>query len=352
MKGFNAAVKAGDAKTAAAEAKATWPTFDKASPDTATVAREFGFWSYTAGEYAAARDYALYLKDNAATLSKPDDQPTTTAILFAVSSFRLDANDANRQALLDALKTREAAPGIDNMTVLAAEALYKADAAKAAWARATETAGLAGRLLGRGGEILAPRALEARGLSAASGFLQKQDVGDYDALVDAHDAVVDAIDAATDARKRATLIKLKFQLQAWTNTVARHFDTARRTGTIMPTKVKNRNLKEMKFSPFAAAPDAANYCRGDLDSAAIAYPGSGVFNEMVGTVIMKHDFDADGRVLKSELLGAAPAPFFADAIIKGAPKFRLKRAFGEPKSCQLNQVDYVVIYTFTIGQGD
>src|SRR5262249_46184857 len=153
-------------------------------------AREFGFWSYTAGEYAAARDYAVYLKENAASLSRPDDQPQITAILLAASSFRLDASDTTRQALLDALKAREASPGIDNMTVLAAEALYKADAAKAAWARATETSALAYRLLDRGGDLIAPRALEARGLSAAAGFLQRQDTGDYDALVDAHDAVV------------------------------------------------------------------------------------------------------------------------------------------------------------------
>ena len=43
IKAFNAAVKAGDYKTAAAEAKSTWAAFDKTSPDTASVAREFGF---------------------------------------------------------------------------------------------------------------------------------------------------------------------------------------------------------------------------------------------------------------------------------------------------------------------
>src|SRR6185503_11214122 len=72
MKAFNAAVKAGDYKTAAAEAKATWPTWNKSDPDTATVAREFGFVSYVAGDFAAAREYGAFLKEQGATLSKPD----------------------------------------------------------------------------------------------------------------------------------------------------------------------------------------------------------------------------------------------------------------------------------------
>jgi hypothetical protein len=211
---------------------------------------------------------------------------------------------------------------------------------------------LAYRLLDRGGDLIAPRALEARGLSAASGFLQRQDVGDYDALVDAHDAVIDALNAATDPRKRSTLIKLKFQLQAWTYTVENHFAGARRTGTIMKTKVRPRALKEMRYLPFEMPPEAKNYCRGDIDLAGIKYPSGGIFNEMMGTVIIKHDFDAEGRILKSDLLGAAPAPFFADTIIQAAPKLRLKRIGSDPKGCQLNQVNRIMIITFVIGLGD
>ena len=42
---FNAAVKAGDYKTAASEAKVIWAGWNHADPDTAVVAREFGFAS-------------------------------------------------------------------------------------------------------------------------------------------------------------------------------------------------------------------------------------------------------------------------------------------------------------------
>ena len=88
IKAYNAAVKAGDYKAAAAEAKSVWATFDKTSPDTAGVAREFGFSSYVAGDYAAAHDFGQFLKDNGSTLPTPDDQPTVSAVLLAAAKGR------------------------------------------------------------------------------------------------------------------------------------------------------------------------------------------------------------------------------------------------------------------------
>ena len=58
IKAFNAAVKAGNYKQAAVEAKSVWATWDRQDRDTAVMAREFGFVSYVAGDFAAARDFA------------------------------------------------------------------------------------------------------------------------------------------------------------------------------------------------------------------------------------------------------------------------------------------------------
>ncbi|HOZ26952.1 MAG TPA: hypothetical protein PK080_06310, partial [Hyphomonadaceae bacterium] len=55
IKSFNAAVTAGNYKQAAIEAKAVWAGWDRQRPDTALIAREFGYVSYVAGDYAAAR---------------------------------------------------------------------------------------------------------------------------------------------------------------------------------------------------------------------------------------------------------------------------------------------------------
>lgn len=160
-----------------------------------------------AGDYAAAREYGIFLRDNGKSLATPDDQPVSSAVLLAAAEFRLGASDATRSALFNALKAREGQAGIDNLSVLAAEALYKQDRAKGDWARASESAGLAWRLLGRAGTQIALRAMDARAAAATSGFFSGPDNKDYDNVVDAHDAPVDALEAESNPQKR---------LEAWT----------------------------------------------------------------------------------------------------------------------------------------
>jgi hypothetical protein len=240
IKGFNAAVKAGDYRTAAVEAKSAWPAWDKADPDTAIVAREFGFASYVAGDYAAAREYGVFLRDKGKTLSTPDDQPASSAVLLAAADFRLGASDATRSGLFDALKAREGHAGIDNLSVLAAEALYKYDWGRGDWAKASDSAGLAWRLLGRAGGQLALRAMDARAAAATSGFFSGPDKQDYDNVVDAHDALVDALDAEDNPQRRLAYAPLKYQLEAWSLSMVRYFHSAQQTGTSIPVRLRER----------------------------------------------------------------------------------------------------------------
>lgn len=58
IRSFNAAVKAGDFKVAAAEAVATWPTLNKARKDLAIIVQEFGFAAMMAQDFKAARMFA------------------------------------------------------------------------------------------------------------------------------------------------------------------------------------------------------------------------------------------------------------------------------------------------------
>lgn len=133
IKAFNAAVKAGDYKKAAIEAKATWEAWNKSDPDTAVVAREIGFASYMAGDFATARIFGEFLRDNGARLPTPDSQPALSWVLLTASNYRLEANGKTRQALLDTLKAREKLAGIDMQSVLAAEAMYRGDRTTGNW---------------------------------------------------------------------------------------------------------------------------------------------------------------------------------------------------------------------------
>lgn len=351
IKAFNAAVKAGDYKTASAEAKSTWASWDKTHADTATMAREFGFAAYVAGDFAAARDFGQFLKQSGGTLPTPDDQPAMSRVLLAAANYRLAADDNTRNALFDALKAREAAPGLDSMSLLAGEALYRADWASGKWGMAKESGMLAYRLINRGGEALAPRALEARASGAAAGFLAGRDKEDYDQIVDTHDAIIDAIDAATDPKRREALVSLSFTVQAWSYSVYSYLNSTQQIGSNVPVKVKRRDLKTPKYAYFPAeAPSAEfNECPLSLDATALHYPSSAAFRGMVGSVIMKFDVDTEGRITKSEVLGSVPARYFADEVLRAAPRMLAKPRKDAPVGCKIEQKNWIYTFGFRIG---
>lgn len=342
IKGFNAAVKAGDYRTAAAEAKTAWPTWDKSDPDTAIVAREFGFASYVAGDYAAAREYGVFLRDQGKSLATPDDQPASSAVLLAAADFRLGASEATRGALLTALKAREGKPGIDNLSVLAAEALYKYDWSKGDWAKASESAGVAWRLMDRAGAQLALRALDARATYATAGFFSGPDKQDYDNVVDAHDAVVDALDKESNPQKRLAFAPLKYQLEAWSLSMIRYFHAGQQTGTNIPVRVKERDLRTPQYVIFPGSGLTGDQCTSlSADFDHVQYPQAAMYLNMVGTVIMKIDLDSSGRVIKGEVLAAAPSGRFTEEVEKALPRVVFQRAEGSKPNCEMARTDYV-----------
>lgn len=347
---FNAAVKSGNYKAAAAEAKGVWANWNPSDPDTATVAREFGFASYVAGDYAGARDYGQFLKDKGTTLSKPDDQPATSRVLLAAASFRLTANDATRKELFESLQAREAAPGLDSMSMLAAEALYKADWAAGRWRDAGASGMSAYRILSRGGETLAPRALEARTTGAAGDFLGQRDKTDYDNMIDTHDAIIDAIDAAKDPKRRQALVMLSFTAQAWGLSIYSFFDSVQQTGSSIPIKVKAREMRNPQFGYFASggAPFEGVACDIEVNGRAFKYPQSAAYNGMVGTVLVRFDIDAEGRVTDAETLAAVPARHFSDAVMDAVPKLRFTRTSDSPADCTIARKNHVFTLMFRI----
>lgn len=349
IKAFNAAVKAGNYQQAAAEAKTVWATWDRQDRDTAIMAREFGFVSYVAGDYAAARDYGLFLKDHGATLSTPDDLPATSAVLLAAANFRLDTNATTRAALFDALKKRQAAPGLDLQTALSAEALYMSDRTRGDWNNAWEAARLAHDLLGRGGQPLLSRSLRARASYVTSGFIKGRQRQDYIEIADAHDAVVDALDKTTNAADRAELIRLKFSLQAWAYSVQNYFEVSQQTGSNIPRQVRDRDLKEPAAALFPESTPEAMLCKREFDKGSLRYPASELYKGLIGTVIVKLDIDREGRISNPEVLAAAPDAGFADAILKTIHTARFKKARDAKPGCIMETKSYPMSVVFSIG---
>ena len=347
IKSFNAAVKAGDYKAASIEAKEVWKTWDRSKADTALMAREFGFVSYVAGDYAAAKEFGKFLKDHGASLANPDDQPATSRVLLAVADFRLAASDPTRSDLFEALKAREAASGIDFTSVLAAEALYKDDWSKRSWGKAAEAAELAWRLLGRAGDQLASRALEARATYAAAGFLARPDKSDYDVIVDAHDAVVAQMNASMDPSKRMALVPLKFRLQAWATSSGMYLKSMNQAGTIAKFNLKERDLASPTDAVFPDGVLTSDQCEDPaLDWPRINYPAAAEYRGMVGTVIMKVDTDTEGRVSRWETLAAVPAQHFAREVENAMDGLRYRRGADDAPNCSLAATSRTVEISF------
>ncbi len=346
---FNAAVKAGDYKTAAAEAKTIWATWDKGDPDTAVLAREFGFASYVSGDYAGAQTFGQFLKDHGATLAKPDDQPATSRVLLSAASFRLKSDDGTRKDLLEALKAREAAPGLDTTSLLASEALYKSDWAAGRFVAASESGMLAHHIISRGGEVLAPRALEARSTAATAGFLGGRDQQDYSVIMDTHDAIVVAIDAAKDPKRRQSLVNLGFNMEAWGLATYQFFDSAEQIGSSIPMKIKRRDFTRPQYAYFPddPPPAAGELCRIDLNERAINYPQSSAFGGIVGAVIFKMDVDANGSITNIEPLASVPARQFVEAVEDAAPRLKATKAGGAP-GCSIARENYIMSFIFRI----
>ena len=152
---FNDAMRRGDIQAASVEAVDTWESWDKTHPDTALMAREFGFVSMLAGNYEAARDFARFLADQGAHLPKPDDFPLTSAVLLWAAEYKLSGSAEMRDALAVSLRQRAEIEGVDLITAAGAEALYSGDWVTGDWERLIESAGLAVELMALGKPVLA-----------------------------------------------------------------------------------------------------------------------------------------------------------------------------------------------------
>jgi hypothetical protein len=342
IKAFNAAVRAGDYKTAAAEAKSTWATFDKSSPDAAIVAREFGFASLVAGDNEQARQFAAFLMDKGPALSQPDDQPMTSAVLFRVADFKIRKGDRERAALRDALTARAGAPGVDMTSALAWEVLYIADWNSADWPNSIADADAAAAFLAReNGLLVYQRKAEVH--SAASTFVGSrgritQGRNDlYDRIADVHDRIVRDIDAAGGQASRSQLWPLKWKAEAWAIAVESFINSSyEQVGSNISTRLQPRPLSSPRFGQLPEEASSLPGCSGSFEGPKLFYPQS-KSHEGVGALIARLETGADGKVVDVEVLAAIPDESFVSNMIKTMKAWTFKPAAGTaPGSCRLN----------------
>jgi len=351
---FNAAVERKDFKTAAAETVVIWETYDKSKPAAPAVAREFAFVNYLAGDFSVAETFIDNLVDPGNELSARDDQASISRVLADLIAMRLDNGIPQRNRLMDSLENRMATPGLDKISIFAAEYLYNEDWSKRRWSDASASAALAAELYGRQGNRLIVRKRRAELIGVVSGYLIKRD-GEriYDQLVDLHDSIVIDVDSTQNSAEREQLVELKWMAQAWVISIeALYRSNIPQTGSQINTKIKPRDLRRSEhgyFYELTKVPDFRPPCEATLDEGNLRYPHSAGFWGMVGSVIVKMDFDEKGKGSEATLLAAVPTQSFAKNVLKAAPSFRLKPKRGQDMDkCSLRRKDLVVPVMFYI----
>lgn len=356
IQGYNAAMKKGDVRTASNEAEEVWASWDRSDPDTALMAREFGFAALAAGLDQRAAAFGNFLVKEGAVLRTPDDQPATSLVLLRAAELKLKSSDKGREALREALTARTAAPGVDMTSALAWELLYLSDWNAGDWSASSKTAAAAAVHLQRGGEPLATRVSEAEVLSAAAGFMggrARQTVARndlYTAMADAHDRVVDRINAAATPAARRGHWESKWYAEAWAIAIESYLTSSyQQIGTHFNTKLVARELKLPEYGEIVGEPDVRPFCKGDFKGGKLTYPASKSWSGMVGSVILRITTDETGQVTSVKELGAVPTRGFASGVQKTIGGWRYVADKDAEPGCRLKHDDLVYRVMFVIG---
>lgn len=354
IKTYNSAVRAGDYKAAAAAAEEVWKTWDRSDPDTALLAREFGFAALVSGRNELAQQFGKFLVEQGATLATPDDQPLTSAVLYRAASFKVSKGDGERTALREALMARNGAPGLDMTSVLSWELLYSSDSDAGDWDNAMADANAAASFMARNSGLLV-RQRKAELHAASTQFVkargrQTQSRNDlYDIIADVHDSLANDIDTATSQSLRDELWPVLWTAQAWAIAVESYINSSyQQVGSNINSSLSPRRLKLPRYAQHAES-SPTPLCDGKFEGKAIRYPESKQYNG-VGSMIVRLETAGDGRVIDVEILGAIPSEDFISGIVATMKTWTYKPAKGVDRAtCRLSSRNHIYRGSFRIG---
>lgn len=352
---FNAAVKANNFKTAAAEAAKTWPTLDKSRDDIVIIAQEFGFSAFVAKDYAAARTYADFAV--AAASTSPENR-TIAVVLATLAAHKVKPTADTRAALAAALTARTAFPGLDNITFLGADALLAYDMEKADWEDATESARLLTNFTDAGGASFLVSKTRARLYWAIADYMLSKKATAVAGLHSLQDDLVRDINAAASDERAKPMIGLYWEIVAWRELTDSHL----RARGILPNKPDGKQDEEEaeeddpEWAPTTRAKRLmgdrtdTDVCKTQFDMTRIPnYPSSALYSGFLGSVILQVDIDAAGRASNPEILTAVPEKFFGKAVLDSVRYIRVTP--GKPwdaASCSLAQTGKRITFKFMI----
>lgn len=353
IKTFNSAVRAGDYKAAAAAAEQVWKTWDKSDPDTALLAREFGFAALVSGRNDLALQFGKFLVEQGAALPTADDQPLTSAVLYRAANFKLNNGQRERSALREALVARMDAPGADMTTALSWELLYAADNEVGDWDNSIADANTAAQFLSRSrGLLVLQRKAELHAVSsefAKARGRQTQSRNDlYDLVADVHDRIVADIDAATSQAQQNEFWPVKWRAEAWAIAVESYINSSyEQVGSNIRTALTPRSLRQPQYAPHPEV-SPMPVCEGSFEGTRLHYPNSKRF-QGVGSMIVRLETGSNGKVIDAEILGAIPNEEFIEGLVATMKTWTYTPAMGVDRAtCTLSFRNYLYKGSFRI----
>ncbi len=399
-KEFNEAMKKGDFKAAAMETESVWDSLDKSKPAAATIAREFAFVNFMAGELKRANTFLSYLLPGENQLGVQDDQPLVTKLLSSAVNYGLDKNEENRSKLADSLESRLLEKDTDLISIGSAEFLSQCDSAQGNWEGLAQSASQVAELIKRTGMQGGERLRRAETSAAIAAFrIDRSNVRNYGRLVETYNAIVGDLDEIENLDPLASLVPagpppgaqspfpgpfgrggnkeapppmptgpaqgkvtsgsyaLAWQLLGWIRNAESLYTTYSHKLENPPTGFQPLKLRSSKRGYFfeKSNEDAAlPMCEYSLDTRRVFFfPTSDKYAGDVATVIFKANVDEDGGLTEGGALVAVPESTFQFQMTMWANIIKLRRTKGQKAdSCQLLRKDALIPLSFEIQRPD
>lgn len=353
---YNAAVKAGDYKKAAAEAAATWPTLDQSRADIALIAREFGFVSFVAGDFAAAQTFAQTAVTKQTGDAAAADELLVSAVLLNLASHKAKPSAATRDKLFEALSARAAKPGLDNISYLGTEALVAFDFDKGRWKEAQASAHLAADMTAKGGVTFLINRRRYQLFAGIADYMATKKPETRDDLLALQEAIMGDMQAVGSEVAATKFKSLYWEVNAWSDSMRSHLVAQGKFKPSSKTLVELLADQERIRSAYPLAQqilhqhDDGNTCRRTLKVKQLPqYPPSALYKGFVGTVILQVDLDAEGKLNNPVILAAVPEKDFAKSVLKSFDGVRYEPGPGwDASKCSLAHKAHTIIFNFMI----
>lgn len=352
IRAFNAAVQSGDYRAAVAAANETWPAIDRAGPDAAAVAREFGWIAMLAGQPSTALTYARFLVEQGGALAHPDTSPAVSRVLHDWASLASAVSPQTRSRLLTSLQVRAGAAGRDLISARAAQALYIEAWQANDWQQAYAAAGLAIRFLDELGAGSTPARFEMRRGLAVSAFMQAKTPEAYNAVYDVAAELYDQVAVAPAGPIRNRLAGEYYAAVAWGDVLYSALGS-RQKGTPDRRDKIHAGKKPVAELLYPAPGDPAlPRCRialaRNFDNP--GFPFVQRFKDFGGEVVYALDVEAGGMFSNARLLVSAPHSGFAESVEDVLTSWRWRIDGGsQPPNCRMPTV-HIMTFEFTLGR--